>query len=65
MKTVDLNKDQLALLNGSSDVEVMSLEEMYTVAGGQSCPYGTKLTPVTTQTCNWYGCTTTTTYVCR
>lgn len=60
-----LNKDQLALLNGTNDVEVMTMEEMYTVAGGQSCAYGQSLVPVTTQTCGWYGCTTTTTYVCR
>lgn len=44
-----LNKDQLTLLNGSNDVEVMSLDDMYDIAGGQSyfvplpqsCPYGT------------------------
>lgn len=44
-----LNEGQLALLNGSNDLEVMSVEEMYDIAGGypyyvpvgQSCPYGT------------------------
>ena len=51
MKNVELNNDQLALLNGASDFETLSVEEMSRLAGGLTCAYGQTLvreyTPVT------------------
>jgi len=67
----NLNKDQLALLNGSNDIEDLSMEEMYKIAGGltgpsPSCPYG-QHAQITNGTapCTAYGvCTITYTYYC-
>ncbi len=55
MKTIDLSNDQLALLNGTAEVEVMTLEEMQGVAG--TGPYGTPVvcTNTTHYTYNAYG----------